>query len=313
MTKNLVNYQAQVLNIAHRGVRAYAPENTPVAFAKAKTMGCDMFEMDVRLTKDGVVVVHHDENLLRCTDAKQKFPGRDSYNLADFNYKEVNELDAGSWYVAQLELPSAERQPFLQTLTEAEIAEFISPSERELYASGDIKIPSLSETLSLAKGLDLMVNIELKNQPEGTAGLVENVLAVIHEMAMEDQILVSSFEHYMLKQVRQLNKICATAVLTDPPIKAPVTYLRKLKVNAYNINCFNDYKSKGFGCLPGKRYLAHLDKIRRAGFGVNVWTCNDPEEMAYLISAGVTGLISDYPNRVNEAIKNFSFKGDKRT
>lgn len=313
MTKNLANFPTQVLNIAHRGARAYSPENTLVAFAKAKALGCDMFEMDVRLTKDGVVVVYHDENLLRCTDAKQIFPGRDNYKLADFTYKELSELDAGSWYAAQLGLSSAERQPFLQTLTEAEMAEFISVSQRALYASGIIKIPTLSETLALAQELDLTVNIELKNQPDGVTGLVDKVLAVVHDLQMEDQILISSFEHYMLKQVRQQDKTISTAVLTDPSIKAPVTYLRNLKANAYNINCFNDYKSKGFGSLPGRRYLAHLDKVRKAGFGVNVWTCNDPEEMSYLLSAGITGLISDYPNRANEAIKNFSFKGDKRT
>ncbi len=291
-----------ILNIAHRGARAYAPENTLVAFAKAKTLGCEMFEMDVRLSKDGVVVVYHDEHLTRCTDAKTRFPNRSSYNVADFTYTELSCLDAGSWYIEQLALPSAERQAFLQSLTDAELDEFISASERERYASGDIKIPTLAETLSLAKELNLMVNIELKKQPNGTTGLVEAVLNTIETMKMEGRILISSFEHKLLKQVRQQTKTCATAVLTDPPIKAPLTYLRKLKANAYNIGCYKDYKAKGFGGLPGKRYLAHIDKINKAGFSVNIWTCNDQKEMDCLMSAGASGLISDYPNRVREKI-----------
>ena len=293
---------SNILNIAHRGARAYAPENTLVAFAKAKTLGCEMFEMDVRLSKDGVVVVNHDEHLTRCTDAKTKFPGRNSYNVADFTYAELSSLDAGSWYIEQLALASEERQPFLHSLTDAEIAEYISPTERNLYASGNIRIPTLAETLYLAKELDLMVNIELKNQPDGTTGLVEAVLNIIETVKMEGRILVSSFEHDMLKQIRQHTKTIATAVLTEMPIKAPVTYLRKLKANAYNIGCHKDYKLKGFSGLSGKRYLAHIGKVHKAGFGVNVWTCNEQKEMGYLLSAGATGLISDYPNRVREKI-----------
>jgi glycerophosphoryl diester phosphodiesterase len=292
----------RILNIAHRGARAFAPENTLAAFAKAKSFGCEMFEMDVRLSKDGEVIVYHDEHLAQCTDAKIKFPDRSSYNVSDFTYAELSRLDAGSWYIKQLALPSEERQPFLQSLTDAEITQYVSPSERNLYASGKIKIPTLAETLCLAKELELMVNIELKAQPEGVSGLVEAVLKAVHEMKMEDQILISSFEHDMLRHVRQQTKKIATGILTDTPIKAPLTYLRKLKANAYNLGCYKDYKLNGFSDLPGKRYLTHIGKVHKAGFSVNIWTCNDQDEMSYLLASGVTGLISDYPNRVREKI-----------
>lgn len=305
LTTTIPGTSTKILNIAHRGTRAFAPENTLVAFAKAKTLGCEMFEMDVRMANDGVVIVHHDEHLTRCTDVKAKFPDRNSYNLADFTYAELSGLDAGSWYVEQLALTSQDRQPFLQSLTDAEIAQFVSPSERELYASGNIRIPTLAETLCLAKELELMVNIELKNQPDGATGLVEAVLKEVKTMKLEAQVLISSFEHDMLRQVRQQTKKITTAILTDTPIKAPITYLRKLKANAYNIGCYKDYKVNGLSSLPGKRYLAHLGKISKAGFGVNIWTCNDPEEMGCLLAAGISGLISDYPNRVREKITDY--------
>lgn len=298
----------RLLNIAHRGARAYAPENTLVAFAKAKTLGCDMFEMDVRLAKDGVVVVYHDEHLNRCTDALTRFPGLSSYNLADFSSMELVQLDAGSWYVEQLKLPSGERQPFLQSLTEAEMKEFVNPSQQNYYASGEIKIPSLVETLLLAKELELMVNIELKKQPDGTTGLVEAVLKDLKPMKMDSQILISSFEHDMLIEVRRHSKNIATAILVDTLIKAPIGYLRQHKANAYNLGCFNEPNS--FASLQGKRYLAHIDKIRKSGFGVNIWTCNNQDEMGYLLAVGVTGLISDYPNRVREAVDQFTNKAE---
>ena len=71
----LVKVPAGVLNIAHRGARAFAPENTLAAFRKAKRLGCQMFEIDVRMSKDGELIVHHDEQLTRCTDVISKISG----------------------------------------------------------------------------------------------------------------------------------------------------------------------------------------------------------------------------------------------
>jgi len=120
------NHPDGVLNIAHRGARAYAPENTLAAFEKAKIFGCQMFEIDVHQAKDGELIVHHDEQLTRCTDVKTKFPHRSSYFISDFSGDELFTLDAGSWYAEQLSLPAGERQMFLQSLTGEEIEHYIS-------------------------------------------------------------------------------------------------------------------------------------------------------------------------------------------
>ncbi len=293
-----------VLNIAHRGARAYAPENTLIAFAKALTFACDMVELDVRLSKDGEIVVYHDEHLLRCTDAKAKYPDRGNYQVSDFTVAELSILDAGSWYVEQLSLENEQRQAFLQSLTDAEMVEFVSVSEREFYASGTIKIPTLTEALDLATELGLMVNVELKKTEDGQH-LVNTVLQLIKTMNLEDKILISSFEHDLLTKVRQQNKTITTAILVDEPIKAPVTYLRNLKANAYNFGTYHHYKQNGFGTLPGRRYLSQISKIKKSRFGLNVWTCNDPGEMRYLLNAGVTGIISDFPNRVRAELNRY--------
>lgn len=295
----------KILNIAHRGARAYAPENTLPAFAKAKDFGCDMVELDVRMTKDGVVVVYHDEHLLRCTNAIHKFPNRENYNLADFNYSELAELDAGSWYPDQLDLPEKDRQNFLQTLSDQEIRDYISLSDRKLFASGIVKIPTLDETLKLANDLGLMVNVELKSPAADVDRFIKSVISSITTAAMGDCVLISSFDHGMLKDFRKYSKTIATAALTDNPMKAPITNLRKLKAQAYNINCFKGLCDFGYVSAPGKRYLTHLSRIRDAGFNVNVWTCNNTEEMLGFLPYGVTGIISDYPNRVRTALELF--------
>jgi glycerophosphoryl diester phosphodiesterase len=76
------------LLIAHRGGAGLAPENTLEAFLSAvRDWGADMLEMDVRSSRDGVVMVHHDATVDRTTDGQG--------NLADKTFQELRELDAG--------------------------------------------------------------------------------------------------------------------------------------------------------------------------------------------------------------------------
>ena len=289
---------ADFLNIAHRGARAFAPENTLAAFQKAKTFACQLFEMDVRLSKDGELVVHHDEQLTRCTDVKTKFPDRTRYYIWDFTYEELNTLDAGSWYSEQLSLPYMQRQEFLQTLTDEELARLVSPQERMHYASGNIKLPTLKQTLELARHADMRVNIELKTQPNVTTELAEKIVKLVEVMNMEHQVLISSFEHEQLSKVRQLTKTIALAVLTDERIENLNNYLQLLDATAYHPNCYGDQDSTGLRKLK----LDDITTVRDSGHHVNVWTCNNKDDMRQLIAAGVTGLISDFPNRVQDVL-----------
>jgi glycerophosphoryl diester phosphodiesterase len=74
------------LNYAHRGASGYYPENTMLAFQKAIEMGCEGIETDVQLTKDGVLVICHDELLDRTTDGKGL--------IAETDYEDIAKLDA---------------------------------------------------------------------------------------------------------------------------------------------------------------------------------------------------------------------------
>ncbi|NOT10507.1 MAG: glycerophosphodiester phosphodiesterase [Methylococcaceae bacterium] len=287
-----------VMNIAHRGARAFAPENTLAAFAKAKQFGCAMFEIDVHRAKDGELVVHHDDQLTRCTDVSTKFPDRPSYYVSDFTSAELAGLDAGSWYARQLSLPVEQRQWFLQSLTSDEIEEFVSREDLASYASGTIHLPTLKQTLELAQDLDLMVNIELKTLPRMYAGMADAVVDLVEAMTMDHQILISSFDHQQLQDVRQRNQNIATAVLTGDRMVNIGEYLHLLDADAHHPGL----DTLGFGGIERKLDAPGIKRVRERGFGVNVWTCNDKNDMRKLITAGVTGLISDFPNRVRDVI-----------
>ncbi|MEQ9298561.1 MAG: glycerophosphodiester phosphodiesterase family protein [Cyclobacteriaceae bacterium] len=80
----------EIVNIAHRGASGHAPENTIPAIELAIEMGADMIAIDVHVTKDGEVVVLHDELLDRTTNG--------TGNVHEMTLADLQELDAGSWF-----------------------------------------------------------------------------------------------------------------------------------------------------------------------------------------------------------------------
>ena len=77
-----------LLIIGHRGAMGHAPENTSASFAAGLRLGADAVECDVHLSKDGKLVVMHDETLDRCTSGKGF--------IKDAPWSRIRKLDAGS-------------------------------------------------------------------------------------------------------------------------------------------------------------------------------------------------------------------------
>lgn len=103
--------------IAHRGYSAVYPENTLAAFEGALDIGVDYIELDVQLSKDGQVVILHDDSLKRTTGAEG--------TPSDYTYEELAKLDAGSWFDASF---AGEKIPTLQ-----EALELIKDTECGVY------------------------------------------------------------------------------------------------------------------------------------------------------------------------------------
>lgn len=255
---------AACLNIAHRGARGHAAENTLAAFELAAKLGAHMFELDVHLTADGQVVVHHDDDLLRCTDVAARFPGRASYFVSDFTACELQTLDAGSW-----------------------------------FGGARAALPSLDEVLALAKGLGRAVNIELKSIPRMYRQLVPEVFACLDRCAMREQALISSFDHQALVEVRARCERVATGVLCSGRLARIPEYLERLDADAYHPSCSPDCDSIGLHAADGALDTQTIAALRAAGKHTYVWTCNEPLHMQQLLAAGVTGIITDYPDRLS--------------
>ncbi|KAM9126936.1 glycerophosphoinositol inositolphosphodiesterase GDPD2 [Pangshura tecta] len=129
----------------HRGAPMLAPENTLMSFRKS--VGCDVrvFETDVMVSADGIPFLMHDETLTRTTNVQEVFPARATMNGTAFNWTDLQQLDAGSWFL--------ERNPFRS-------AQGLS-SEARVQVRAQ-KIPSLQQVLQEAKQHNVSLMFDLR-------------------------------------------------------------------------------------------------------------------------------------------------------
>lgn len=138
-----------VANAAHRGASAAAPENTMAAVTQAVADRADYVECDVRQTKDGVLIVLHDRELARTTDAESVFPGRSPWRVQDFTLAEIRRLDAGSWKDPSY---AGERVPtlaaVLRELSGSASGAFVEVKEPGRYGGAAVVGGRISDTLA---------------------------------------------------------------------------------------------------------------------------------------------------------------------
>jgi len=260
------------LNIAHRGARSLAPENTLSAARKAFELGADLWELDVAVTRDGELILFHDDSLVRTTDVKERFPERAPWVFTTFTLDEIRSLDAGSWF--------GRFDPFGEVRAGA-----VSPQELASF-TGE-KVPTLREALAYTDSAGWKVNVELKRLPGDKSGfpVPERVLGLVEELGMDKRrLLLSSAWHPWLRTAKErcpeIRVEALMGILPSDPMD------------------FGDY---GFDVYNVRGSRVSDDDIRgllERGKEVNVYVVNEEEAMRRYAGLGVHGLITDFPQRL---------------
>jgi glycerophosphoryl diester phosphodiesterase len=177
-----------VLNLAHRGASCSSPENTLAAVHLAADSGADIVEIDVRLSRDGVPMVVHDETLERTTDARHVFPRRAPWRVGDLDHHELRCLDAGSWFS-----PAFAGEP----------------------------LATLDEVLDAASGRALGLLVELKSPRRRADTLTEVAAVVRRQRARSDdlRLAVQSFDHTAMRELKSSVPSVPVGVLGAPSIR----------------------------------------------------------------------------------------------
>ncbi len=281
------------LRVGHRGARGLAPENTLFGFGKAAALGASMVELDVTLSLDRIPVVIHDSTVLRTTDAVTRYPGRSNWSVASFEARELKDLDATSWFVQSI--------PFYKAASEFERREFLSAgSLAKMPRQG---VPSLEEALVFLEANNLSVNIEIKALPYRIPGLVPAVIDVVRRLGQEAKVVFSSFDHALVKDLKEFAPDIAACILTSDRLLDPCRYLSEF-VGADGMHPSAGFQNDSLGAYPAihpeiDSLQETVQALRSQGFLVLPWTVNDPACLKRLKAGGVSGVVTDFPNRLS--------------
>ncbi len=261
----------------HRGARGHAPENTLPGFERALALGVDTLELDVGVTSDGVVVIHHDRrlnpDLARDPDGGWiAAPGPTIHSLtyAQLQRYDVGRIRPGSEYAKQF---------------------------AHQKAIDGTRIPRLADLFELAAASGVRFNIETKlsaEAPDETLPpepFARALLAEVRKAGVERRTTIQSFDFRTLEVVQREAPGIRTAYLTSK--KKGETVPRMV------------HEAGGAIWSPNWRDVdaTALAVARQLGVHVICWTVNEPADIARILDMQVDGIISDYPDRVREALK----------
>ncbi|MDT0610755.1 glycerophosphodiester phosphodiesterase [Streptomyces lancefieldiae] len=254
------------LVVAHRGASGYAPENTLAAVDKAAELGVRWVENDVQRTRDGELVVLHDDNLRRTTDVEEVFPDRAPWKVQDFTAAEIARLDAGSWFGAE-------------------------------YAGA--RVPTLKQYVDRVEHNHQKLLLELKN-PQLYPGIERETLKVLANEGWLDRphvagrLIVQSFSADSVRTVHELKPAVKTGFLGTPPVSELPEYAK-----------FTDQINPSYGTLSAS-YAASVHAFKGPHgrrMEVFTWTVNDADTARKVAAYDVDGIISNRPDVVREAVR----------
>ena len=286
----------------HRGARGLRPENTLPAFAEALCVGVTTLELDLAITRDGVVVVNHGRRLRA----------------------ELTRAGNGGW------LPY--RGPLVKRIDFTALRRYDVGRPRpgspytthypEIVAVDGTQVPRLEEVIQLVResGGDVRLNVEVKVSPEHPREslppdlFTDKVIDVLRSGGVLDRTSLQSFDWRALERARETTPELTRVHLTEQTDRDTVQvgqpgaspWLAGLDVDAYGGSVPALVDAAG-GHVWSPHFLdldaAQLERAHTLGLKVVVWTVNEPGDIERMLALGVDGIISDYPDRVRDALR----------
>ena len=255
----------RTLDIAHQGGDGVWPGDTLFAFENAVEIGSDVLEMDAHITKDGQIVLMHDEEVDRTTDGTGL--------IEELTLAELKQLDAAyDW-----SLDDGATFP---------------------YRGQGIHVPTLDEVFQRFPDMRYVIEIKLTQNP-----IDQPLCDLIRQYNMQDKVLIGSFHDEAMRNFRAACPEVATSAASDEVRN--YILLGKVFLWGFYLPHFQTIQppwdpeeSLGIQIMT-ERFVreSHQKNIR-----VEPWTVNDPHLMKQYIEWGVDGIITDRPDLLVEAL-----------
>ncbi|MTI48597.1 glycerophosphodiester phosphodiesterase [Sporosalibacterium faouarense] len=218
------------------------------------------FQKAIDMGADGIeldVHISKDDKLIVCHDERVDRTTNGIGFIKDLTLDEIKKLDAGYWYDKK-------------------------------YANE--KIPTLEEVLYLFQGKDILINIELKNGIIQYDKIEEKVIRVLEKFKLMDRTIISSFNHYSLIKIKEINSSIKTGALYMCGLVNPWDYVIRLNIDVIHPIYFALYPDL-------------IKKCKERNVEINTYTVNCDEDMKKVIDLGVNGIITNYPDKAKKILE----------
>ncbi len=252
------------LAFAHRGGAALRPENTIEAFDHGLSLGADGLEFDVHLSRDGVVVVHHDATLERTTSGRGP--------VSAFSADELDRVDAGHWFTPQ----SADHPSYP-------------------FRGRGLGIPRLGAVLQRYR--DARLIIELKAP---STELARRTIDEVRAASAIDRVVLGSFHWQPLNAARRYEPRIPTGAARGETRWALYRSRLRWPLGRPSYREFQVPIRAGSTTIVTPHFIAHA---HRAGLPVRVWTVDEAAEIERLLDWGADSVISDRPDVAVDVVR----------
>ncbi len=250
---------------AHRGASAELPENTIPSFLRAIELGATAIETDAHVTKDGHVVLSHDETGARAAGVPRR--------IDESTLEEVR-----TWNVASGHGHGQEQ-------------------EREAAQAGvrAVTMPTLEEALDALPAVSF--NVDCK--PKGPRA-AEAVVGAVRRARAQDRVRIASFASRTLRHVRHVGYEGETGLGQSEIIRLALSPMALLRAFPLHGNAAQvPLRAMGVR-LDTRRFI---DRCHALGLVVHYWTVDDPKEAIRLAQLGADGIMTDDPRRVAPTLR----------
>ncbi len=265
----------------HRGSRGTTPENTLPGFDAAIQAGADVLELDLHLSADGIIFIHHHfftrSDLCKYKDGT---PLKKKSLLNSWTIEEIKMLDCGSKtdpkFPQQIAIPGTE-----------------IPTLEELF--------NWIRSSSHPNAKHIRLNLELKRDarhPEYSGDpheFAKKLLHLVKKNEFSKRVYYSSFDPEVLKHLRKLDPNAMIGFIYDSK-----TIANKEQLNQLIASLNPQILSPDHSLLNSAKDVQHFKKM---GIRVIPWTVNEPKRWQELIQMGVDGLITDYPAQLIQFLR----------
>lgn len=266
-----ISNNGRPLVIAHGGAKKLFPENTMVAFDGSMAIGIDMLEMDVCLTKDDILITHHDKTIDAMTNG--------SGNIRDYTFEELKAFNFGDG--------------------------FKDLNGKNPYAETIVSVTKLEDVFK--KYPDMLYNVEIKDSGETGEKAAQILFQLIKKYNLENQILVPSFDDATITRFREItNNTVLTSSASDETKKYIYYHLAQMDNLVFDIK----YEAMQLPLSNSGVNLATksiINDAHRRNIAVHYWTVDDKETMKDLIANGADGIITDRPDLMNEVLDELGY------